>query len=203
MTLSDPSGRVAPLVAAYMALPYIQTGLGIAGTAISGYFAAHDVGTAIGTAISPAPDSYKGEVYGNITGNWGAVVSGGVMMSPLSSASKMKSSLSGVQANKAAGDAFESIKMGELSKTFREIQPQVSLKTQSGIRTRMDIITRDTSGNICLFECKSSATASLTKNQSVAFPEIQMTGGTIVGNGKPGFPGGTEIPPTKVNILRP
>ncbi|MEC8230703.1 MAG: pyocin, partial [Pseudomonadota bacterium] len=40
-------------------------------------------------------------------------------------------------------------------------------------------------------------------NQRAAFPEIQQTGGVVVGKGKPGFPGGTRIPPTKVNIVRP
>jgi len=34
----------------------------------------------------------------------------------------------------------------------------------------------------------------------LAFPEIGQTGGTIVGRGKPGFPGGTRVPPTEVQI---
>ena len=42
-----------------------------------------------------------------------------------------------------------------------------------------------------------------TKNQNLAFPEMQETGGVVVGKGKLGFPGGTQIPPTKVNIVRP
>ncbi len=29
------------------------------------------------------------------------------------------------------------------------------------------------------------------------------SGATIVGKGKPGFPGGTKIPPTRIEILRP
>ncbi|WP_080693540.1 hypothetical protein [Pseudomonas chlororaphis] len=36
-----------------------------------------------------------------------------------------------------------------------------------------------------------------------AFPEIEKSGGVIVGKGKPGFPGGTIIPPTRVDILQP
>jgi hypothetical protein len=54
-----------------------------------------------------------------------------------------------------------------------------------------------------LTECKSSATATLTKNQKAAFPEIEKTGATVVGKGKGEFPGRTRIPPTKVDIVRP
>jgi len=43
----------------------------------------------------------------------------------------------------------------------------------------------------------------LTKNQAAAFPEIQVSGATIVGNGKLGFPGGTQISPTTVTVIRP
>ena len=116
-----------------------------------------------------------------------------------------KSGLTGVQANKAQGDAFEVKMMNTLSasKNFSTLQPQVTAKTGSGIRIRIDIIGRDLSGNICLFECKSSLTAPLTKNQTLAFPEILKSGGTIVGKGKPGFPGGTVISPSSVNMLRP
>lgn len=40
-------------------------------------------------------------------------------------------------------------------------------------------------------------------NTQVAFPEIEESGAVVVGKGKPGFPGGTEIPPTKVDVVRP
>lgn len=62
---------------------------------------------------------------------------------------------------------------------------------------------RDANGNTVCTECKASDTAPLTKNQAAAFPEIQESGATVVGNGKPGFPGGTQIPPTTVDIIRP
>jgi hypothetical protein len=42
----------------------------------------------------------------------------------------------------------------------------------------------------------------LTKNQKITHPEILKSGGTVVGKGKPPFIGGTEIPPTEVNIIR-
>jgi hypothetical protein len=57
--------------------------------------------------------------------------------------------------------------------------------------------------DIACVECKASETAPLTRNQKRAFPEIEQSGGRIMGKGKPGFPGGTQIPPTRVEILRP
>jgi len=70
-------------------------------------------------------------------------------------------------------------------------------------RTRIDMMGRDADGNISCVECKSSETAPLTRNQKLGFPEIEKTGATVVGKGKPGFTGGTRIPPTRVDILRP
>jgi len=80
---------------------------------------------------------------------------------------------------------------------------QVTVVTQSGVRTRLDIMGTDANGNIFCIECKASATAPLTPNQQAGFPEISQTGATVVGRGKPGFPGGTIIPPTQVQIVRP
>jgi filamentous hemagglutinin len=80
----------------------------------------------------------------------------------------------------------------------------VTVKTQSGVRTRIDLAGTDQeTGAIRLTEAKSSAKAPLTGAQSDAFPEIQQSGATVVGQGKPGFPGGTQIPPTEVEIVRP
>lgn len=71
------------------------------------------------------------------------------------------------------------------------------------VKTRMDFAGKNPSGQTVLTEAKSSETAPLTSNQAKAFPEIQQTGGTVVGQGKLGFPGGTQIPPTEVEIVRP
>lgn len=108
-----------------------------------------------------------------------------------------------MQANKAAGEAFEQQVMGQLQQTQSGVVQQVTVKTESGVRTRIDLMGREANGNIVCTECKASATAPLTKNQVAAFPEIQQSGAVVVGNGKPGFPGGTQIPPTSVNIVRP
>lgn len=108
-----------------------------------------------------------------------------------------------VQANRAAGDAFEQQIKGQLQQVQSGVVQQVTVKTQSGVRTRIDLIGRDVNGNVVCTECKASATAPLTSNQKVAFPEIRQSGAIVVGKGKPGFPGGTQIPPTTVNIVRP
>ena len=93
--------------------------------------------------------------------------------------------------------------MDKLQETQTGVVQQVTVKTQSGTRTRIDLMGRDADGNIVCTECKASETAPLTTNQKIAFPEIQESGAVVVGKGKPGFPGGTQIPPTTVNVVRP
>ena len=62
---------------------------------------------------------------------------------------------------------------------------------------------KDEQGNIICIECKSSQTARLTENHKVGFPELEKSGAIIVEKGKSGFEGGTIIPLTKVEIIRP
>ncbi|WP_419571142.1 RHS repeat-associated core domain-containing protein [Rheinheimera sp.] len=104
--------------------------------------------------------------------------------------------------NKAAGAAFEKQVKSQLQKTDTDVAEQITVKTKSGTKTRLDFVSKDANGNVKCTECKASGTAPLTKNQQAGFPEIEQSGATVVGNGKPGFPGGTEIPPTKVDIIR-
>jgi hypothetical protein len=108
-----------------------------------------------------------------------------------------------LEKNKAAGAAFEEEAYSGFSEEMEESGQQVTIKTESGTRTRLDMIGRDANGDIACVECKASETAPLTRNQKRAFPEIEQSGGRIMGKGKPGFPGGTQIPPTRVEILRP
>ncbi|WP_407486619.1 hypothetical protein, partial [Elizabethkingia anophelis] len=106
-----------------------------------------------------------------------------------------------LNANRQKGTNFEQhVKSGLTQETVAE---QVTVKAKDGTKTRLDFITKDSNGNIICIECKSSSTAPLTPNQKTAFPQIQQTGGTVVGKGKPGVPGGTVIPPTTVNVIRP
>jgi RHS repeat-associated protein len=107
-----------------------------------------------------------------------------------------------IERNAANGAAFEKSVVAA-TKTDINVAEQVTLKTESGVKTRMDVVSTKASGEIRLQEAKSSATAPLTKNQQLAHPEIGKTGATVVGQGKPGYPGGAKIPPTKVDVVRP
>jgi hypothetical protein len=104
--------------------------------------------------------------------------------------------------NRAQGAAFEDATEASLRQDKVIIGRQIMLKTQSGIRTRVDFLTLDAAGVVTCIECKASQTAPLTRNHAPAHAEIAKTGATIVGAGKPGFPGGTKIPPTIVRIIR-
>jgi len=109
-----------------------------------------------------------------------------------------------LKANKAAGAAFERARAAELGEQGLEWVPQITLQTKSGTVVRADFMTRHPStGKIGCVDCKASQTAPHTPAQKVGYPEIARSGGTILGAGKPGFPGGMEIPPTTVQILRP
>jgi filamentous hemagglutinin len=109
-----------------------------------------------------------------------------------------------LQANMAQGAAFEAKVVQQASQTQTGVVEQVTVRTRSGVRTRLDIVGRDVeSGAVWITEAKSSTTAPLTTNQRLAFPEIEETGATVVGKGKPSFPGGTYITPTPVVIVRP
>ena len=57
--------------------------------------------------------------------------------------------------------------------------------------------------NIRCIECKSTAEAPLTRHQAAAHPKIEQEGAVVKGKGKPDVPGGTEIPPTPVEVRRP
>jgi len=106
--------------------------------------------------------------------------------------------------NAEQGAAFEKQVGNGLQKTDESIASQVTLKTPTGNKTRMDFLSKDKkTGKINATEAKSSETAPLTPRQTRSHPEIETSGATIVGKGKPGFPGGTQIPPTKVNVVRP
>ncbi|MGV6852757.1 MAG: hypothetical protein ACWA5R_11360 [bacterium] len=62
--------------------------------------------------------------------------------------------------------------MGQLQKTQSGVVQQVTVNTQSGVRTRLDMVGWDASGSIRSTECKASATAPLTRNQRLGFPEM-------------------------------
>ena len=105
--------------------------------------------------------------------------------------------------NKAQGNQFEKGVGNEYAQDGAKLTPQVTLKTDNGIKTRPDFVGVDKNGKPLCVECKSSPTAPLTKNQKKAFPEIEKNGATVVGKGTPEFPAGTRFPPTKPTVVRP
>lgn len=105
--------------------------------------------------------------------------------------------------NRAAGAAMERTVGANLNVKGIENGPQVTLRTENSLQPRMDFVTRDPqSGTIGCIECKASQTAPINPNQRLTHAEIARSGAIIVGAGKPGFPGGTKIPPTEVQIIR-
>lgn len=108
-----------------------------------------------------------------------------------------------LEKNKIQGKDFEDESYDVYSAERNRHGREVTVKTEKGIRVRLNMLGEDADGTISCIECKSSDTAPLTPNQKLAFPEIEESGATVVGKGKPGFPGGTVIPPTKIKIVRP
>ncbi|MDP9992345.1 YD repeat-containing protein [Variovorax boronicumulans] len=111
-----------------------------------------------------------------------------------------------VQINRAAGEAYANdVIVNNLPKTQVDIQREVTVRSNgpSGLKTRLDAIGTDPITNDPkLSEMKGSQTAPLTYNQSIAHPEIAIYGGTVVGKGKAPYVGGTQIPPTSVDVYR-
>jgi hypothetical protein len=107
--------------------------------------------------------------------------------------------------NRNVGRAWEDSEADRLRDlNFRRLSPQITLMPPGGPSVRIDLMgVHPETGEVVCFECKSSQTAPLTKRQSEAFNKIEQYGATVRGAGKPGFPGGTAIPPTKVQLLRP
>ncbi|APM40388.1 hypothetical protein [Clostridium kluyveri] len=108
-----------------------------------------------------------------------------------------------LQQNRVNGRKFETEALEKMQESADDVVEQITIKSKSGTRTRLDAIGIDKdTGEILIEEYKASSTAPLTKNQKIAHPEIETDGGVVVGKGKPPFIGGTEIPPTKIKIIR-
>jgi RHS repeat-associated protein len=105
--------------------------------------------------------------------------------------------------NKKVGAEHEQ-KVGEKVKSEQtDVGSQVTLEADSGTRTKVDFLGKK-EGEVKITEAKGSETAPLTPNQKKAFPEIEQSGATVRGKkGGNAFPAGTQIPPTKPEIVRP
>ncbi|TKH24780.1 WXG100 family type VII secretion target [Bacillus wiedmannii] len=106
--------------------------------------------------------------------------------------------------NQATGRAFEKEVYKDFSKEVDTVVEQITLKTnKTGTKTRLDFLGANKDlEDIRIVEAKGSPTAPLTKKQKIAIPEIEEHGATVGGISVPPFVGGTEIPPTKVEIRR-
>ncbi|MGE8359564.1 hypothetical protein [Pseudomonas sp.] len=106
--------------------------------------------------------------------------------------------------NKKRGEEFATAKTDEFRSTADNVETEITIKAADGTKTRVDAIGIDKETKaISIQEYKSSETAPLTKNQEAAFPQIEEGGGEIVGKGKGIFTGGTKVPPTTIQIIRP
>jgi RHS repeat-associated protein len=114
-----------------------------------------------------------------------------------------KPSPAGVTVNRAAGLAFQNAQAAETAATDTNVVQNLRVTTTGGTRTEIDIASRTSSGAIRLQEAKASERARLTPNQAKAHPEIEQSGATVVSRNKAGYPAGSRIPPTKVEVVRP
>lgn len=103
--------------------------------------------------------------------------------------------------NRRNGRAFEQQEFAQFRAQHPDAVEQITIRTESGVRTRVDAIGTDANGDVVIHEYKSSATAPLTPRQTEAFPEITESGGTVVGKGKGNFTGGFQVPPGKEIII--
>lgn len=109
--------------------------------------------------------------------------------------------VSTITKNAQNGKTFADKVAKGMKKGYKNPQREITVKTKSGTKTRVDNIgTRN--GKVKLVEAKSSQRARLTPNQKKAFAGIEKSGATVVGKGKPGYRGGTTIEPQKVRIIR-
>jgi RHS repeat-associated protein len=131
----------------------------------------------------------------------------GMLASPLgelgASATTAAAEVPLITRNAAQGKAFQNAVAADTALSDTNVAQNVTVRTQSGVRTQIDVVSTNAAGDIALREAKSSATAGLTPNQAAAHPDIANTGATVVGRGKPSYPGGTQIPPTTVQVVRP
>ena len=191
VNLTDPDGNCPWCIGAIVGAA-IDYGLQVAGNLAEGKGLGDALTDVDGKSILVSAGT--GAVGGGLVSGTSKLIKGAKTINKATQLSK----------NVKQGAKFEKVVEKGLSKTDTDIAKQVTVKTNSGTKTRLDFVSKNKkTGQTKLTEAKSSQKAPLTKNQKKAFPEIAKDGGTVVGKGKGQFPGGTKIPPTKVDIIRP
>ena len=107
----------------------------------------------------------------------------------------------GIKVNAAKGKAFEDKVAAEMEAEGWTVGREVTLES-GGARSRMDIVGTRGESMHCV-ECKSSASAPLSRGQTETHAQMEKQGATVKGKGKPNVPGGTQIPPMRVEVRRP
>lgn len=134
---------------------------------------------------------------------WGGIFASFMQIISVGHAGTLNSHSKQLAANRKQGQKFENQHFSKFARKYTYAERQITIETSSGIKTRVDEIALDKSGNIIINELKSSTTAPLTGNQASAFPDILKSGGVIKGAGKGIFKGGFTIPAgTEVKIIR-
>jgi hypothetical protein len=114
--------------------------------------------------------------------------------------------MNSISFKRQAGLSWERDVVSGLKQTQPNVVPQITIRSlgPSGLPARLDAVgNRISTGATALTDAKLSALAPFTDNQSIVYPELEIFGGIVVGEGKPPFVGGTVIPPTKVDIIIP
>lgn len=89
-----------------------------------------------------------------------------------------------------------------MNKTLWQLPvPVTGLVRGPVLNVRLDAVGIDQNGAVVLTDAKASATAPLTPNQTIVYPEFPIYGGIVVGAGKSPYTGGTVIPPTTVTFF--
>lgn len=104
--------------------------------------------------------------------------------------------------NKRNGRLFENAVAKALAPRSKYVLSQVVLEVPDGTIVRIDFIAKSRNGRLVLHEAKSSATAPLTPNQKVAFPQIEKYGAIVLEPAGP-LPAGTQLSPARIRIQRP
>jgi hypothetical protein len=108
--------------------------------------------------------------------------------------------------NKAVGKAYERTALADITpKSAVLVQTEVMVRSNgpSGGITRLDAVGIDpATGEIVLYEFKSSRTAPLTPRQKEIFQELEAHGGVFVSHNKPPYDRGIEFPSMAVQIKR-
>jgi RHS repeat-associated protein len=211
---SDPDGR-CPLCPAIPFIPEISAGLAAAGAYIAGTSAGILIAKAIENNSETIARGMERLAASGAMGGEHQYATWARELDPSKSNSEgSKSSTSrGSEGanNKKKGDDFEKKVTEKLKNDGHEkVGEQITIKPnpdpggQTPKKVKLDDVSMK-DGKFKLTDAKSSATAPNTPNQKAGYPLIERNGGTVVGKGaaKKGYPEGTKIPPTKVDIIRP